>query len=72
MNKDYALKLRSFADKLASDAFKDESQIKHEMESLGLVYCTDEIERLNRVLLALHPLCEEITLNEKPKQELNH
>lgn len=74
MDRNYAKKLKDFADKLASDSFKAEADIKFEMESLGLIYCEDEIERLNHVLLALHPLSKEIK-NEPTEQthkELNH
>lgn len=72
MNREYANKLKIFADKLATDAYTSESDIKIEMEKLGLIYCTDEIERLNRVLLALHPISEQIKLEQNNQQELNH
>lgn len=69
MDRDYAKKLRDFADKLASDSFTSENEIKFEMEGLGLAYCDDEIERLNHVLLALHPFSKEIKDNST---KLNH
>lgn len=73
MNREYAKRLKDFADKLASDGFKSEDLIKIKMEELGLIYCTDEIERLNHVLLALHPLSEEIKSNKEiTHKELNH
>ncbi len=74
MNRDYAEKLKNFADKLASDNFTSENEIKVEMEELGLTYCDDEIERLNHVLLALHPLSKEIKADTTilSHKELNH
>lgn len=70
----YAKNLKDFADKLASDGFTSEAQIKEEMEKLKLIYCSDEIERLNHVLLALHPLSKRITsdLTKNTHKELNH
>ena len=74
MNREYAKRLKEFADKLASDDFTSEELIKVKMEELGLAYSTDELERLNHVLLALHPLSEEIKSNttDNTHKELNH
>lgn len=68
---DYAKNLKDFADKLAEDHFFSEGEIKEKMEALGLVYTKDEIERLNRVLLALHPISEKIKNNQDQK-EISH
>lgn len=42
-----------------------EVEIKKSMESLGLTYSEDEIERLNHVLLALHPYTKK---DDSPKE----
>lgn len=73
MNSNYAQNLKDFADKLASDDNLSESEIKKTMSTLGLVYTEDEIERLNRVLLALHPISKRITEETTNlKKEINH
>ncbi len=74
MDHNYIEKLKNFADALASDKFTSNEEIKQEMDSLGLIYCDDEIERLNHVLLALHPLSEKIKAeqNESTQKELSH
>lgn len=68
---DYAKNLKGFADKLVKDHFSSENEIKLKMEELNLVYTTDEIERLNRVLLALHPISEKIKCDQDQK-EISH
>lgn len=74
MNRKYAKKLKDFADNLASDKFSSEEEIKLEMKALGLIYCDDEIERLNHVLLALHPFSEQIKSDnsQQTHKEFNH
>jgi len=72
VNSEYAKNLRDFADKLASGDDLTEPEIKQTMHSLGLVYTEDEIERLNRVLLALHPISKKITTDNNSKQEISH
>lgn len=72
MSSNYAKSLKNFADKLASDDGLTEPEIKRTMATLGLVYTEDEIERLNRVLLALHPISKKITEENNPKQEISH
>jgi len=76
LNSNYARDLKNFADKLASDDCLSESEIKTTMAKLDLIYTEDEIERLNRVLLALHPISKRITedhsLNNNLKKEINH
>ncbi|MEQ1875000.1 MAG: hypothetical protein ABL958_00045 [Bdellovibrionia bacterium] len=37
----------------------DETLVRRKMYKLGIGYCSDPVERLNRVLLALHPLSEQ-------------
>lgn len=53
---------------LLLDEKLSEPEIKTSMENLGLTYTDDEIERLNRVLLALHPYTQK---NESLK-EVHH
>jgi len=72
VNSDYAKNLKKFADQLASDDNLTESEIETTMTNLGLTYTKDEIERLNRVLLALHPISKKITTDTNSKQEISH
>jgi len=64
--------LKKFADQLASDEDLTESEIEQTMSKLGLIYSEDEIERLNRVLLALHPISKRITEDTNLKKEISH
>lgn len=72
MKENYATKLKNFADKLIDESFSSESEIKQEMESLNLTYSENELERLNHVLLALHPYSEKIKKNQNTNKEMNH
>ncbi len=74
MNHEYAKNLKAFANALASDKFKSNKEIKEEMDRLGLIYSDNEIERLNRVLLALHPFADKIRSkqNKANQKELCH
>ncbi len=74
MSHNYAKNLKAFANALASDKFKSNEEIKQEMDKLGLIYSDNEIERLNNVLLALHPFADKIrSKHSKPNQrELRH
>ena len=64
--------LKAFADKLADEQPLSEIEIQKTMENLGLVYTDDEIERLNRVLLALHPLSAKIKEDTRLNKEITH
>lgn len=48
----------------------DETKVKTLMAHLKLPYSTDPIERINKVLLKLHPPVEEI-LNHKSDKEVS-
>jgi len=72
MNSSYAKQLKDFADKLTGENQLSEADIKKSMSKLGLVYSEDEIERLNRVLLALHPIAKNITEDKTSKKEISH
>lgn len=68
-------RIKNFAKRLVDNELTDETEIKLEMEALGLVYCKDEIKRLNQVLLALHPLSEKTQTqfeNQLNTQEASH
>ncbi len=51
--------LEFLAENLVSDALK-EHEIKVAMEKLGLEYSDDPVERLNRILRALHPSVDKV------------
>lgn len=72
MSSQHARDLKNFADKLASDDNLTEAEIEKTMSKLGLVYSEDEIERLNHVLLALHPISKRITEDNNLKKEISH
>lgn len=52
--------LEVLAENLVSDALK-EHEIKLAMEKLGLEYCDDPVERLNKILRALHPSVDQVS-----------
>lgn len=66
--------LKVFADKLTDqNNTMPEIEIKKAMERLGLVYTEDEIERLNQVLLALHPISQKIKEDtSQSNKEISH
>lgn len=72
MTDSYAIKVKKFADRLIEGSFSSEAEIKKEMEDLNLTYSENELERLNHVLLALHPYSESIRNKETPNKEINH
>lgn len=71
MDTEFTKKIKDFADDLTNENFKSEEEIKFKMEELDLVYTKDEIERLNRVLLALHPISKKIQ-QEQDHKEISH
>jgi len=71
MDMEYTKKIKDFADDLTNEKFESEAEIKFQMEELNLVYTADEVERLNRVLLALHPISKKIK-QEQDHKEISH
>ena len=53
-DKEYVQQLELLVEELLNDDAK-ETSIKAKMVALGIEYCDDPVERINRVLKALHP-----------------
>ena len=53
-NKEYVEQLEMLVEELLNDDAK-EASIKAKMIAVGIEYCDDPVERINRVLKALHP-----------------
>jgi hypothetical protein len=50
----YVEQLESLVEELLKDS-PEEQKVKAKMQNLGIDYTTDPVERINRVLQALHP-----------------